>query len=73
MKNKVSNGKLSYSFTPRIHSNVLTWVGPAFQSERSKPVIENNLRGEDDGELMLDLNNRTARSYPDTARERASE
>ena len=49
MKNRVSNARLSYSFTPRIHGNVLAWVKPASKSERSKPVIENILRWEDDG------------------------
>jgi hypothetical protein len=49
MKNRFSNGRLSYSFTPRIHGNVLAWVKPASKSERSKRVIENILRWEDDG------------------------
>jgi CBS domain-containing protein len=49
MKNKFSNGKLSYFFTPRIHGNVLAWVKPTSESERSKRVIENILRWEDDG------------------------
>jgi hypothetical protein len=49
MKNKFSNGRLSYFFTPRIHGNVLAWVKPASESERSKRVIENILRWEDDG------------------------
>ena len=73
MKNRVSNGRLSYSFTPRIHSNVLAWVKPASKSEKSKSVIENILRWEDDGGKMLDPGNRTARSNADTARERANE
>ena len=49
MKNRFFNGRLSYSFTPRIHGNVLAWVQPASKSERSKRVIENILRWEDDG------------------------
>ena len=50
MKNKFSNHRLSYFFTPRIHGNVLAWVKPASTSERrSKRVIENILRWEDDG------------------------
>ena len=49
MKNRVSNGRLSYSFTPRIHGNVLAWVKPASKSERSKRLTENILRWEDDG------------------------
>jgi hypothetical protein len=49
MKNKFSNGRLSYSLTSRIHGNVLAWEKPASKSERSKRVIENILRWEDDG------------------------
>jgi hypothetical protein len=49
MKNRFSNGRLAYSFTPRIHGNVFAWVKPASKSERSKRVIENILRWEDDG------------------------
>lgn len=49
MKNRFSNGRLSYFFTPRIHGNVLAWVKPAPQSDNSKRVIENILRWEDDG------------------------
>ena len=73
MKNRFSNGRLSYSFTPRIHGNVLAWVQSASKSERSKRVIENILRWEDDGGQMLDLGNPIARSNPETARERANE
>jgi hypothetical protein len=57
MKNKFSNGRLSYFFTPRIHGNVLAWVKPAFESERSKGVIENILRWEDDGGPVFELGN----------------
>lgn len=49
MKNKFSNGKLSYFFTPRIHGNVLAWVKPASAAERGQRVTENILRWEDDG------------------------
>jgi hypothetical protein len=49
MKNKYSNGRLTYFFTPRIHGNVLAWKKPASKSERSKQVTENILRWEDDG------------------------
>jgi hypothetical protein len=56
MKNRFSNGSLSYFFTPRIHGNVLAWVKPAFESERSKGVIENILRWEDDGGKMIEIN-----------------
>jgi len=56
MKNKFFNGRLSYFFTPRIHGNVLAWVKPAFESERSKGVIENILRWEDDGGKIIEIN-----------------
>lgn len=74
MKNRFSNGRLSYSFTPRIHSNVLAWVKPASKSksEKSKPVIENILRWEDDGGQMLKPGNRIAMSNPTVAREQAN-
>ena len=49
MKNKFFNGRFSYSFTSRIHGNVLAWVKPASNPEKSKRVIENILRWEDDG------------------------
>jgi hypothetical protein len=49
MKNRFFNGRLSYSFSSRIHGNVRAWVKPASKSERSKRVIENILRWEDDG------------------------
>jgi hypothetical protein len=49
MKNKFSNGRLSYSLTSRSHGNVIAWVKPASNSERSKRVIETILRWEDDG------------------------
>ena len=49
MKNKFSNGRLSYFFTPRIHGNVLAWVKPASAAQRGRRVNENILRWEDDG------------------------
>ena len=55
MKNKFSNGRLSYFFTPRIHGNVLAWVKPASDSERNKSVIKNLLRWEDDGGLIIEV------------------
>jgi hypothetical protein len=55
MKNKSSNDRLSYFFTPRIHGNVLAWTKPASESERSKRAIENILRWEDDGGRMPDI------------------
>jgi len=54
MKNKPSNGRLSYFFTPRIHGNVLAWVKPASESEKSKRIIENIQRWEDDGGRVMD-------------------
>jgi hypothetical protein len=73
MKNKFSNGKLSYFLTQRIHGNVLAWVKPASELERSKRVIENILRWEDDGGHMLEAGSTIARSTSDTTRERAEE
>jgi hypothetical protein len=49
MKNGFFNGRLSYSFASRNHRNVLAWVKPATETERSKRAIENILRWEDDG------------------------
>jgi hypothetical protein len=73
MKNKFSNGRLSYFYTPRIHGNVLAWVEPTPQSDNSKRVIENILRWEDDGGQMLYPGNVMAGSYPDMARAREKE
>ena len=55
MKNKFSNGRLSYFFTPRIHGNVLAWVKPASDSEGSKSVIKNLLRWEEEGGLIIEV------------------
>jgi len=49
MKTRFFNGRLSYSLASRIHGNVLVWVKPAAETERSKRVSENILRWEDDG------------------------
>jgi hypothetical protein len=49
MEIRFFNGRLSYSFTSRIHGNVLAWVKPASKSEKSKRAMENILRWEDDG------------------------
>jgi hypothetical protein len=73
MKNKFSNGRLSYLVTPRIHGNVLAWVKPASQSEKSKRVIENILRWEDDGGKVFDPGNVMAGSSPHAARGREKE
>lgn len=54
MKNKLSNSRWSYFFTPRIHGNVLAWVKPDSATERKKHVIENILRWSDDGGQMLE-------------------
>jgi hypothetical protein len=55
MKNKFSNGRLSYFSTPRIHGNVLAWVEPASASERNKSVIKTLLRWEDDGGRIIEV------------------
>ena len=56
MKNRFSNGRLSYFFTPRIHGNVLAWVKPASAAERGQRVNENILRWEDDGGKIIEIN-----------------
>jgi len=56
MKSEFSNRGLSYFFTQRIHGNVLAWVKPASESERSKSVIENIQRWEDDGGKIIETN-----------------
>ena len=56
MKNKFSNRRgLSYFSTTRIHGNVLAWLIPASLAERSKSVIKNILRWEDDGGLIIEV------------------
>jgi CBS domain-containing protein len=57
MKNKFSNGRLSYFLTPRIHGNVLAWVRPASAAERGQRVNENILRWEDDGGPAFEIGN----------------
>jgi hypothetical protein len=49
MKNKISNGRLSYFFAPRVHGNVRAWIQPASALEISKRSLESSLRWEDDG------------------------
>lgn len=56
MKNKFSNGRLSYFFTPRIHGNVLAWVRPASAAERGQLMNENILRWEEDGGKIIEIN-----------------
>ena len=73
MKNRFFNGRLSYSFASRIHGNVLAWVKPAAETERSKRVIENILRWEDDGGQMLDIGHPQYLSSSDRAEKRAKE
>ena len=73
MKNRFFNGRFSYSFTSRIHGNVLAWVQPASKSDKNKRVIENILRWEDDGGQMPDIGKQSARLNPGTARGQASE
>jgi CBS domain-containing protein len=63
MKNKFSNTRLSYFFTPRIHGNVLAWVKPASAAERGQRVNENILRWEDDGGPVFEIGN----SFPQVA------
>ena len=61
----------------RIHGknpdNMLELVRPESELERSKGVLENILRWEDDGGQMLDAGNPIDRSNPDMARELANE
>ena len=63
MKNKFSNGRLTYFFTPRIHGNVLAWIKPASAVERARRVNENVLRWEDDGGPVFE----TGDSFPPVA------
>ena len=73
MTNKSPNHSLSYFFTPRIHSNVLAWVKPAPDSERSKRGIETILRWEDDGGQMLEPGDPIDVSNTNTATQQASQ
>jgi len=57
MKNKLSSGRLSYFFTPRIHGNVLAWVKPVSAAQRGRRVNENILRWEDDGGPFFEIGN----------------
>jgi len=56
MKNRFSNGRLSYFFTPRIHRNILAWVMPAPLPEGGERGIENILRWEEDGGRIIEIN-----------------
>lgn len=66
MRDKFSNGRLSYFLTPRMHGNVIAWVKPPSQWEteweKAEATIKDILRWADDGGRMLDRRNRTARS-----------
>lgn len=73
MKNKFSNGRLSYFSAPRMHGNVLAWLKPESESKQIESLVEDTLRWADDGGKMLDLGSRKDRSNPDAPRERASE
>lgn len=72
MRNKFSNGRLSYFLTPRIHGNVIAWVKPSSpwetESEKAETRIQDILRRADDDGRMLDLRNRTAKSNAEAAR-----
>ena len=64
MKNKFSNGRLSYFFTPRNHGNVRTWVMSASAAaKKGRRVNENILRWEDDGGPVFEIGN----SFPSAA------
>lgn len=77
MRDKFSNGRLSYFLTPRIHGNVITWVKPPSQREtereKAETTIKDILRWADDGGRMLDLRNRMAKSNIEVARKQANE
>lgn len=77
MRNKFSNGRLSYFLTPRIHGNVIAWVKPLSQweteSEKAETMIHDILRWADDDGRMLDLRNRKARSNAKAARKQVNE
>jgi hypothetical protein len=81
MKNKSSNRNPRgsyYFFRQRIHGkdssdNMLELVRPDSELEKSKSVLENILRWEDDGGQMLAAGNPIDWSNPDMARERAKE
>ena len=59
MKNKYATGRLSYSFSTRIHGNVFALNKPASpsKSERSKQATENIQRWEDDGGPVSETGN----------------
>lgn len=73
MRNKFSNGRLSYFLTPRIHGNVIAWAKHPSQWEKAETTIKDILRWADDGGRMLDLRNRMARSNTEVARNQSNE
>jgi hypothetical protein len=74
MKNKFSNGRLSYFFMPRIHGNVLAWGKPACSPIGQQQTRNQSIqRWEDDGGQMLDPGNTMAWLSPDTAQAQEKE
>lgn len=77
MRNKFSNGRLSYFLTPRIHGNVIAWLKPSSQWEseweKAETMIKDILRWADDGGRTLDGRNRTARSNAAAVRKQVNE
>lgn len=78
MKNKFSTGRLSFFFRQRIHGkdasdHMPESVRVESEWEKTESVIRDILRWADDGGKILDLGNRTTRSSPDAAQERANE
>ncbi len=59
MKNGLSGGRLSFFITPRIHGNVLAWLKPDSASQKSKQVVENILRWEEDGGKIMERDDAT--------------
>ena len=70
MKNKSSKRGLSYFFRQRIHGK---HTDNLLVLEKSKTVLENILRWEDDGGQMLDARNQIDESNLDMVREPANE
>ena len=77
MRNKFSNGRLSYFLTPRIHGNVIAWVKPSSQWEteweKAETMLNDILRWADDGGRTFDQRNQTARSNAEAARKQVNE
>jgi hypothetical protein len=63
MKIKLLDPALPYSFTQRFHGkgpgNLLELVRPDPELERSKGVLENILRWEEDGGKIIEINHST--------------